>query len=85
MIGAGRNDDGDVANIALQEVYSGNPQDDTPENITVTGLSRRSATWSVMSEGWNPDFSVPPINGEYIPYSIEEVLTIEFNEIETRD
>jgi hypothetical protein len=38
VIGAGRNDDGSIAGIVPQEVYSGNPDDDTPED-TIIGKS----------------------------------------------
>lgn len=82
LLGAGRNDDGSVAGIIPKEAYSGSGNDDTPENVR---LSSTVPTWSVMSSGWNPPVNDPPMDGDYIAFSIEELFTIEFDEIETMD
>ena len=83
LLGAGRNNDRSIAGVVPQEVYSGNSDDNTSEEV-VLGSSGTTNTWSVMSAGYQSEISDPPINGTYIPFSIEEVITIEFNEIETR-
>ena len=82
LLGAGRNDDGSIAGVVPQEVYSGNSDDDTLEIATIGGVE--TDRWSVMVSGNRNEFTDPPISGDYIPFSIEEILTIEFNEIETR-
>ena len=82
LLGAGRNDDGSIAGVVPQEVYSGK-NDETPEDITIGNLGNTS-TWSVMSGGYQQEFGSTPMNGDYISFSIEELLTIEFKEIETR-
>ena len=82
LLGAGRNDDRSIAGVVPQEVYSGK-NDETPEDITIGNLGNTS-TWSVMSGGYQQEFGSTPMNGDYISFSIEELLTIEFKEIETR-
>jgi hypothetical protein len=37
-----------------------------------------------MSDGYQQEFENLPMDGEYISFSIEELLTVEFNEIETQ-
>jgi len=79
LIGAGRNDDGSVAGLIPEEVYSGS-SDDTEEWMKLG--SDTTKRWSVMSSGWTSEIMNQPMNGRYIPYSIEELLTIEFNNID---
>lgn len=67
-------------------VYSGNVDngtkiDQTPEGITLMG--DRETRWSVMSSGWQPSANDPPMSGDYIAFSIEELLTSEFPNIDT--
>jgi hypothetical protein len=83
LLGTDRNEDRSIAGVVPEEVYSGNSDDNTSEEV-VLGSSGTTNTWSVMSAGYQSEISDPPINGTYIPFSIEEVITIEFNEIETR-
>jgi len=80
LIGAGRNDDGSIAGIFPEEVYSGSG-DDTQEWVKLE--SDPTKRWSVMCRGWSSEIMNQPMNGEYIPYSIEEALTIEFNAVDT--
>jgi len=62
------------------EVSSGT-DDDMPEELRTGRLNSR---WSVMGRGAQPTLNTPD-DQEYIPFSIEEVTTIEFNNIETID
>jgi len=81
LLGAGRNDDGSIAGVVPQEVYSGNPDDSTPEDVGYSGSERDQ--WSIMSSGWSDTVDNSPMNGDYVAFSIEELFTIEFNKIET--
>jgi len=76
LIGLGRHDD--PTSLILDETYSGGSNDGTVEDIPSSG-----ETWSVMSSGWQDEMTQSPFNEEYIPISIEELLTTEFNKIET--
>jgi len=80
LIGAGRNDDGSKYVVLPEEVYSGT-SDGTPEYVKLDSVETKR--WSVMSMGWTSEIMNQPMNGEYIPFSIEESLTIEFNKIDT--
>ncbi|MFC5368592.1 hypothetical protein [Salinirubrum litoreum] len=55
------------------EIYSGsispNSRDWTPENLDGT------ATWSIMSSGYNEDLANTPMNGRFFAFSIEETST----------
>jgi len=79
LLGAGRADDGSIAGVLPTEVYSGTQQDDSPEE-----LRDDDRIWSVMASGATLDM-IGTYNREYVPLSIEEVSTIEFNNIETVD
>lgn len=83
LLGAGRNDDGRTLGVATDEVYSGGGNDDTPEEVGFAGAE--SDEWSVMSSGWNAPVDNPPMSGTYIAFSIEELSTIEFHDIQTVD
>ena len=41
--------------------------------------------WSVMSTGWNDELDVQAMGGRYIAFSIEELSTVEFVDIQTRE
>jgi len=73
----GRNDDGDIVE-GLEEVYSGDDDDETKEYIGIG-----SPQWSVMVAGWQDGILSPPMSGQYVPFTIEELLTTEFNEVDT--
>ena len=83
LLGAGRNDDGSIAGVVPEEIYSGGSGDSTPEEIGYSGPE--SDEWSIMSSGFNDPIDSQPMNGNYVAFSIEEVLTVEFNEVETVD
>jgi hypothetical protein len=93
LLAFGTNDDPKIAGILSGEVYSGNPDDKTPEYIDVNesvslrrpfGINNNIADkWSVMSEGFPTGVKHPPINGTYTPISIEEILTAEFHDIDS--
>ena len=82
LLGAGRADD----IIARRpEVYSGEDdngvlRDATPEEV---GLRNRRPNrldeWSVMAEGGRAEF----VQNRYVPFSIEELSTIEFNNVDS--
>jgi hypothetical protein len=38
-----------------------------------------------MSKGWNPEIDAEPMGGRYIAFSIEELSTLEFEDIQTRE
>ncbi len=83
LLGAGRADDGQTIGGMPEEIYSGEALDDSPEEI---GFSDpEGEQWSVMSSGWKDPVQFQPMNGDYIAFSIEELSTVEFNDIETRD
>ncbi|WP_158853311.1 hypothetical protein [Halorhabdus sp. CUG00001] len=81
LLGAGRADDGDRPFNIPNEVYSGNDGDQTKEFVELQGNTRRF--WSVMSSGWDDQVTYNPMNGEYIAFSIEELLTVEFHNIDS--
>ncbi|WP_158853305.1 hypothetical protein [Halorhabdus sp. CUG00001] len=81
LLGAGRADDGDRPFNIPNEVYSGNPGDETPEDVGYSGPN--SLQWSVMSSGWNSPVNASPMNGVYVAFSIEELSTIEFQNVDS--
>lgn len=90
LLGMGRLDDTPynlVADIPpvddADEVYSGGPEDKSPERVELEGRNR--ILWSAMTSGWNDPVKYDPMQGEYIALSIEEVLELEFEEIDSKD
>ena len=94
LLGTGRFDDTPynlVADIPpvddADEVYSGAVKsdrgipDNTPENVAL--VSGETRYWSVMTGGWHPPLDDGPMYGEYITFSIEEVLHLEFNNVDS--
>jgi hypothetical protein len=84
ILAAGKNDDPSDFLGNPRERYSGSPADETNETIylNTTQNQQHYAQWSVMASGWCETTAfAPPINGRYAPYSIEEILTIEFNDV----
>ncbi|WP_158853301.1 hypothetical protein [Halorhabdus sp. CUG00001] len=81
LLGAGRNDDGDRPFNIPNEVYSGKRGDETWENVELEGDARTQ--WSVMSGGWNDYIGNHPMNERYIAFSVEELSTIEFENIDS--
>jgi hypothetical protein len=77
LMRTGRNDDGDIIE-GLEEIYSGDGDDETKEYI-----SQSTRRWSAMASGWESGINDPPMDGDYVAFSIEELLTIELNEIDT--
>ena len=53
-----------------------------PESVSLA--SRNTAYWSAMIGDWHPTLDDGPMYGEYIPYSIEEVLELEFENIDSK-
>ena len=51
---------------------------------SVNLASGNTAYWSAMTGGWHPEVDDGPMYGEYIPYSIEEVLELEFEDIDSK-
>jgi len=86
IIGAGRADDGTQYLLLPREIYSGytgSNEDPTPERVILNGSIRQR--WSVMSSGWNNPLNDPPMAGRYFAFSVEELMTIEFNEMNSVD
>jgi hypothetical protein len=82
LLGTGRADDDEWV-VLPDEVYSGSGDDPTNEGIGYTGPDRYE--WSVMSSGWNDPIDYTPMQGDYVAFSIEELSTINFNNIDTKD
>jgi len=90
LLGTGRLDDTPYSLTGpADEVYSGavKPRrdftDKTPENVTLASLNT-TRYWSVMTGGWHPEVDDGPMNGEYIAFSIEELLELEFEDIDSK-
>jgi hypothetical protein len=66
--------------ISAEETYSGctycDIKDSTIENITDSQGSIRSE-WRIMSSGTSSDQYAPPVGDTYVPFSIEELLSLE--------
>jgi hypothetical protein len=83
ILGAGRADDGKGLN-PFGEIYSGAQRNGIDETLEYSGISGyNDPRWSVMTRGWVDDLEAPPMNGNYIAFSLEELSTIEFNNIAT--
>lgn len=69
------------------EVYSGdsfgNTIDTTPERVMLEGNTEK--LWSVMSSSWNEPINYDPMSGVYIAFSIEEILKLEFDFINSKN
>jgi hypothetical protein len=85
LIGGGRPDDKTVDEVAPHfgagEVYSGGGDDKTPEIVVLEGRER--SRWSAMS-GASSAVDDEPMSGDYVAFSIEEVLILEFQHIATK-
>jgi hypothetical protein len=62
-----------------REIYSGGEKDDDIERIEPHGeeLSR----WSVMGEGYHPEMEDRPMATQYFAFSLQELFTVEFNNV----
>jgi hypothetical protein len=66
------------------EVYSGEKGvDRTPENVSLR--FQKAEQWSIMSQGWNEEVNDNPMGGDYIAFSIEEILKLEFDFINSKN
>jgi len=91
LLGTGRLDDKTYQQAAplynQGEVYSGgndkDREDKTPEKVSLR--LETSDTSSVMSEGWNEEVNDDPMGGDYIALSIEEILELEFDNINSKN
>jgi hypothetical protein len=94
LLGAGRLDDKTLHTLAPDigkgeikpdlsegEVYSGGDIDKSKEIVKLEGDVERR--WSTMSTGEDP-IDDKPMSGNYIAFSIEEILMLEFKYIATR-
>jgi hypothetical protein len=75
-LGIGRLDDDGTTACSI-ETYSGGRCDDTPESIQTEDFT--SEHWSAMTSGWQSPVGDSPMNDGYIAFSIEELLTTEYN------
>jgi hypothetical protein len=85
LLGTGRADDGQQYVILPREVYSGDPDSDDPTIEEVILESIVKEEWSAMSRSWNDAVNFKPMAGRYIAFSIEELSTLEFEDIQTRE
>jgi hypothetical protein len=84
LLDTGRADDGQQYVIVPKEVYSGDRDSDrTPERVIFESDPVRE--WSVMSSGWNSELNDQPMGGRYIAVSIEELSTLEFDDVDSRE
>ena len=85
LLGTGRADDGQQYVILPKEVYSGDPEsaDPTIEEVILESIVKEE--WSAMSRSWNDAVNFKPMAGRYIAFSIEELSTLEFEDIQTRE
>jgi hypothetical protein len=84
LLGTGRADDGQQYVIVPKEVYSGDRDSDrTPERVILESDLARE--WSVMSSGWNSELNDQAVGDRYIAGSIEELSTLEFDDLETTE
>jgi hypothetical protein len=94
LLGAGRLDDKTLHTLAPDigkgeikpdlsegEVYSGSNIDKSKERVRLEGAIE--SEWSSMSAGEDP-IDNRPMSGNYIAFSIEEILMLEFQYIATR-
>jgi hypothetical protein len=91
LLGAGRLDDTPYRLKKTEgpnEVYSGAPSDtrDVPdktlERVRLEGMN--TFNWSAMVGGYHDSLNDRPMDGEYIAFSIEELLELEFESIDSR-
>lgn len=82
LLGAGRADDENQFVVFPDEVYSGSDRDETDEDVGYTGPNQYE--WSVMSSGWNSPINNPPMSGNYVAFSVEELSTVTFKNIDTK-
>jgi hypothetical protein len=84
LFGTGRADDGQQYVIVPKEVYNGDRDSDrTPERVILELDPVRE--WSVMISGWNSELNDQPMGGRYIAVSIEELSTLEFDDVDSRE
>ena len=90
LLGTGRLDDKTFHQgppLSSGEIYSGDTVgstvDTTPETVQLR--VEDSETWSVMSDGWNEDIDDDPMGGRYIAFSIEEMLELEFEDVDSKN
>ena len=57
--------------------------DPTIESIILESVVEQEL--SVMSSGWNDELDAHPMGGRYIAFSIEELSTVKFEDIQTRE
>jgi len=61
--------------LPLQEVYSGDRDDDTPERVKINGNER--VAWGLMRSGWVPRMLFQSNSASYHVFSLEELSTIQ--------
>lgn len=94
VLGAGWADDTPIPVFGFvvengYEVYSGDVDgdifepDETPERVNINGRSEYE--WSIMTRGTAIDFGDSSSNTPMLTYSIEELSTIDFEKIPSRD
>ena len=84
-LGVGRADDEEVLRYTQEEVYSGDVDDPTKERIEPGILG-----WSIMRNGWDDprreDVLIrQPLSEDYFVFSIEELSTVEYDDITSVD
>jgi len=66
------------------EVYSGSSSDRTPEYLSFPNYPSIDL-WSTMAAGWQGSYEEPPMNARYSAFSIEELFTVDLDNVDSRE
>ena len=69
----------------MGEVYSGNGADGSPEYVELPNSGQPTDIWSTMASGWQPAYGAAPMNGNYVAFSVEELLTVDLERVDSKD
>ena len=69
----------------MAEVYSGDTNDPTKEFVNDPTNPASIGEWSIMRSGWGKVLVQPPLSQRYFVFSVEELSTVEFANITTKD
>jgi hypothetical protein len=85
VLGVGRADDEELGGYLMDEVYSGDTNDPTKELVNDPTNPASIGEWSIMRSGWGKVLVQPPLSQRYFVFSVEELSTVEFINITTKD
>ena len=83
LLNAGFADDGDFGEIYSGYDSNGFRNDPTKETVVISGS--KTEEWSLVADGWRPEFKEEPMNNEYMAFSIEELVTIDTDDISSKE